>query len=144
MRVYVASSWRNPHQPAVVELLRRYNHQVYDFRNPSPGDTGFSWASIDPDWEKWTPQQYREALDHPLAVAGHLADYRAMQWCDACLLVLPAGRSASWELGWCMGAGKQPFIFVPSKTEPELMFRGARMLTTWDELGNAFLWERAP
>ena len=31
MRVYVASSWRNEHQPIVVSCLRDAGYQVYDF-----------------------------------------------------------------------------------------------------------------
>lgn len=37
-KIYVASSWRNSHQPAVVQALRADGHDVYDFRNPAPGD----------------------------------------------------------------------------------------------------------
>lgn len=42
MKIYVASSWRNERQPEVVEHLRSFGYEVYDFRNPAPGDTGFS------------------------------------------------------------------------------------------------------
>lgn len=28
MRIYVASSWRNEHQPAVVKALREEGHEV--------------------------------------------------------------------------------------------------------------------
>jgi hypothetical protein len=44
MRVYVASSWRNPWQPNVVGLLRSLGHKVYDFREPIPGDVALSDA----------------------------------------------------------------------------------------------------
>ncbi len=43
--VYVASSWRNPMQPAVIEVLRAAGIDCYDFRNPG-GGTGFSWAEV--------------------------------------------------------------------------------------------------
>lgn len=43
--VYVASSWRNPIQPAVIETLRAAGIDCYDFRNPE-GDTGFSWKQV--------------------------------------------------------------------------------------------------
>ena len=33
-KLYVASSWRNVPQPMMVEALRRFGHQVYDFRHP--------------------------------------------------------------------------------------------------------------
>lgn len=46
--VYVASSWRNPMQQAVVEVLRAASIDCYDFRNPE-GGTGFSWAEVKSD-----------------------------------------------------------------------------------------------
>ena len=47
MRIYVASSWSNQFQPAVVKDLGELGHLVYDFRNPYPGYTGFSWKDND-------------------------------------------------------------------------------------------------
>jgi hypothetical protein len=44
-RIYLASSWRNPHQPMLVDLLRKDGHEVYDFRNP-PNLNGFAWPQI--------------------------------------------------------------------------------------------------
>ena len=38
MKIYVASSWRNAQQPAVVARLREAGHEVYDFRNPAPAN----------------------------------------------------------------------------------------------------------
>ncbi|MCQ2145827.1 MAG: hypothetical protein MJY72_08790 [Bacteroidales bacterium] len=38
MKIYVASSWRNPHYPAVVAALRDAGFDVYDFRNPGDGE----------------------------------------------------------------------------------------------------------
>lgn len=43
MKIYVASSWRNLLQPAVVHVLRRCGHDVYDFKHP-PTSTGLSAA----------------------------------------------------------------------------------------------------
>jgi len=135
----VASSWRNKYQPEVVALLRELGNDVYDFKNPVEGNTGFSWREIEPDWQHWTPAQYRHALDHPVAVEGHRYDLDAMTACDTCLLVLPSGRSASYEFGWCVGQGKRGVVFIPEPVEPELMYRGASILVTWDELRSAFV-----
>lgn len=143
MKIYVASSWRNLAQPGVVLALRRCGHEVYDFRHPAPGNEGFSWREIDPDWSKWSPEQYREALKHPIARAGYASDITALRWCDACVLVLPAGRSASWEFGYAMGQGKQGFVFQLESIEPELMFSEATFLTSIDELLTAFGFDEA-
>lgn len=141
MKIYVASSWRNVLQPAIVTILRRCNHEVYDFRNPAPGNNGFGWTSIDERWQQWTPQEYRQALEHPIAKARFELDMSALRECDACVLVLPSGRSASFEFGWAIGAGKRGAVVMFEPCEPELMYLGQPILTTTDEL---FDWAGAP
>jgi len=138
MNIYVASSWRNLLQPAIVHALRGCGHDVYDFRHPAPGDDGFAWSAIDPKWEQWTGSQYREALRHPLAVKGYALDKRALDRCDAVVLVLPSGRSASWEHGNAMGQGKRGYVVMFDTCEPELMYLEATIITTMNELFDAF------
>lgn len=134
MSIYVASSWRNRHQPVVVTALRAAGHEVYDFRHPAPGNEGFSWSDIDPEWRQWSPQAYREALTHPIARAGFKLDFDAMKAADTCVLVLPSGRSASWEFGWCCGQGKRGVVYMPEPCEPELMYLGNEIVPTLEEL----------
>lgn len=134
MKIYVASSWRNFLQSAIVSMLRAGGHDVYDFRNPAPGNNGFSWREIHPDWANWTPQQYREALEHPIAKQGFEYDINALRECDACVLVLPSGRSASWEFGYALGQGKKGAVVMFDKCEPELMYLGNPILTSPDEV----------
>jgi hypothetical protein len=124
-RIYVASSWRNDGQPIVVQALRRAGHAVYDFREPRPGEHGFLWAEIDPDWQSWSPREFRAALWHPVAVDGFESDWQAMQWADTGVLVMPSGRSAHLEAGYFTGAGKELFILLGRAQEPELMYRMA-------------------
>jgi hypothetical protein len=137
MRVYVASSWRNTHQPEVVRFLRRMFCDVYDFRNPEEGNKGFAWSEIDPEWKAWTPTLYREALRNPIARAGYFLDIRALRGCDICVLVLPSGRSASWEFGYAMGAGKHGIVYMPEPCEPELMYAEAEIVKDLAELARA-------
>ena len=124
-KIYVASSWRNPYQPDIVKWLREEGHEVYDFRNPAPGDNGFHWSEIDPRWESWTQEEYANALRHPISNSGFAADFNAMGWADTCVLVLPSGRSAHIEAGQMIGAGKQTFILILDPCEPELMYKMA-------------------
>lgn len=143
MRLYVASSWRNAHQPDLVADLRVY-HEVYDFRHPPGGEhLGFSWSDVDPDWTSWSAGQYVAALDHPIAAAGFESDFGAMEWAEGCILVLPCGRSAHLEAGWFVGAGKPLFILLDQQEfghdaghhVTELMYRMAtKIYTDRDEL----------
>ena len=127
MKIYVASSWRNPLQGKMVELLRSHGHEVYDFKNPRPGDNGFHWSEIDLNWKEWEPSAFRDGLSHSIAEAGFRSDFDAMKWADACVLCLPCGRSAHLEAGWFIGAGKPCFIYLPTyqPCEPELMYKMA-------------------
>lgn len=118
LRIYVASSWRNPLQPNVVAKLREDGHEVYDFREPAPGERGFSWSEIDPNWKDWTPDQFVMALSHPIAVRGFDNDSQAMWRADACVLVLPCGRSAHLEAGWMSGAGRWLGILLDDLSVP--------------------------
>ncbi len=121
-RIYLASSWRNQLQPALVGHLRLEGHAVYDFRNPFNGVPGFSWSQIDPEWKAWSAERYRELLTtSPIAAAGFVNDLRAMQWADTCVLLLPCGRSAHLEAGWFCGRGKRCIILTQDGEEPELM-----------------------
>jgi nucleoside 2-deoxyribosyltransferase len=120
-KIYVASSWRNQQQQEVVRALRARGNDVYDFKNP-PGRTSFSWKEIDPNWEKWTVQEYMDALYSREAEAGFKSDMDALRACDVCVYVLPCGRSASLELGWACGAGKFTIALL-ADAEPELMIK---------------------
>ena len=137
MRIYVASSWRNRYQQDVVRHLREAGHVVYDFRNPRDGDSGFHWSEIDPQWESWTPEEYCSALTHRLARQGFASDFAAMEWAEACVLVLPSGRSAHLEAGWFCGRGKLCIVYIPEPTEPELMNKLASTVCT--TLGDVLL-----
>lgn len=123
MKIYVASSWRNSHQQMIVRALRVLGHEVYDFRNPTPIDTGFSWSEIDKEWTNWTTEEYRNALVHPIAERGFKNDFDAMKWADTCVMILPCGRSANTEAGWMKGQGKSVWVYQPEKCEPELMYK---------------------
>ena len=138
-KIYVASSWRNIEQPGVVSMLRADGHDVYDFRNPPHGRGGFAWADIDKDWQSWSAKEYRAALQTEIAESGYRSDMDAMEWADACVLVLPCGRSAHLEAGWFAGQGKPVFVLTKDGEEPELM---AKMCTdicdNWSDMMELF------
>ncbi len=122
MRIYVASSWRNERQQEIVRSLRGEGHEVYDFKNPRGGENGFHWSNIDATWQDWSPKDYRQnLLTAREAAYGYMSDMRAMEWCEAMLLVMPCGRSAHLEMGWAAGARKITGYLIEDAFEPELM-----------------------
>lgn len=140
MKIYVASSWKNVYQPEVVNRLLAFGFDVYDFRNPMDindfgKDNGFHWSEVDSNWKQWTYQEYSNALDRDFARSGFNKDFTAMQECNACVLVLPCGRSAHIEAGWCKGNGKQLCIYIPQEmtfkgeNDAELMYKLADYLS---------------
>lgn len=135
MKIYLASSWRNTRQPAVLAALRAAGHSVYDFRNPTPGNIGFSWRQCVPDPPPWSAAQTIDVLNGKVAQAGLALDFGAMQDCEALVMLQPCGRSAALELGWAIGAGKKTAVLMADGQEPELMIRLAGYLTpSLDEL----------
>jgi hypothetical protein len=122
--VYVASSWRNPLQPAVMAALSAAEIPAYDFRNPE-GGTGFHWSEVGVvAGDNSSPvEEYLAGLEHPRSVAGFDSDFAAMEKADTFVLVLPCGRSAHLELGWAVGAGKRTAILLEDPCTPELMYR---------------------
>lgn len=142
-RVYVASSWRNEYQPAVVEMLRSVGHDVYDFRNP-PNGSGFSWRAADPTYipgSKCDFDTYVRLLGSPVARKGFESDMQALVDADVVVYVLPCGRSASWEFGYAMGQGKGCYVLWIGEHEPDLMFREAVLCRSLEVLeNNARIW----
>lgn len=132
-RVYVASSWRNDMQPAVVQTLRAAGIDCYDFKHPAPDNEGFHWSDVMPAYTRVGPgspeqlahvNEYVAALQHPITVDGFDRDFDAMWDCDACVLVLPCGRSAHLELGWFVGQHKRTAILLDGPmVTPELMYK---------------------
>jgi len=126
-KIYLASSWRNQQQPEVLTMLLEMGHEVYDFRNPAPGNSGFSWKQC----QMWGEQidmrdmslYVRHIGNNSAAQEGFRLDRDALNWCDTCVLLLPCGRSAHLEAGYAIGQGKETFIVLNKDGfEPELMY----------------------
>lgn len=129
-KVYVASSWRNPLQRHMVEALRAEDIVTYDYRNPFSGNNGFGWNEVGSEMPKGehtkcTPAEYLKMIEHERAhEAFHDNDMAAMLWCTHMVMVLPCGRSAHSEAGWCAGMGKHTAVWLAEDPmEPELMYK---------------------
>lgn len=128
MKIYVASSWRNPSQPMIVRDLRGLGHEVYDYRQEGlqhDKRACFHWSEIDTEWKLWSPLEFRKALSHQRAEEGFRSDRCHLDWCDHGLLVLPCGASSHLEAGRIIGQGKTLNIYMETPVEPELMYKFA-------------------
>lgn len=135
MKIYLASSWKNEYYSHVLEILRDEGHDVYDFRTAN--GSGFSWTSIDENWKDWVSSRsnYIAALNHPLAVEGFNFDFKAINECDVCVMLMPCGVSASLEAGYAKGCGKKLIVYIPELQEKniDLMVKIADMVTPYLE-----------
>ena len=113
LRIYVASSWRNPVYSSVIGALRAAGHAVFDWR-----ESGFRF----PDCA--TRLDYVNALHDIDASAQFRRDMRAIEEADAVVLLLPAGASAHAEAAWAAAKDKQVIVYLgDEKPQPELMHR---------------------
>jgi hypothetical protein len=119
VKIYVASSRRNEGQQAIVAQLRSAGHEVYDFKNPGEGKTGFSWKKTMDALPPWGAYTTRIVLASNAANEGFKLDMDALKWCDACVMVQPCGVSAALELGWACGAKKITVALLEDNQEPE-------------------------
>lgn len=118
MKIYLASSWRNQgNYPQALHYLRQWGHDVYDFKREA-----FAWKELGSDWENWNQEQFRAALSTDKSKANFQRDMTALENCDACVMVLPCGKSAHLELGWAVGAKKKSYVLQMEPTQPELMY----------------------
>lgn len=133
---YVASSWRNPFQVAVVAGFRSAGIKTYDFKDIE----GFHWTEVDPTFgdnliggdPTTAMTRYQAALGDPRSIQGFRRDMTALREAEATVLVLPCGRSAHLELGWAVRDGQATAIYAPNFAEepiPELMYRMVDLVT---------------
>jgi hypothetical protein len=128
MKIYVASSWRNTFYNSVLATFGAAGHDVWDWRNPPTGGSGFKWADAGLEFSAESderpavhPINWCAALAHPAAQRGFASDLAGMNWCDAGVLLHPCGRSAHLEAGWLAGRGKKVHVLALEPVEPDLM-----------------------
>lgn len=127
MKIYVASSWRNPYYDDLVSGLIRDGHKIWDWKNPRTGGLGFKWQDAGmPEYahgDKTNAGAIGAMLNTSAAWSGYASDLCGMQWCDIGVLLYPSGRSAHLEAGWLAGRGKTVHVLMPEDTEPDLMIK---------------------
>lgn len=134
MKIYVASSWKNPMLNEVISSLRKSGHYVYDFR-----ETGFSWLKQPHLWapsrEVNKPSFYKAANDGAVRAALS-ADLQAFNAADAVVAVLPCGRSSHIEIGMAITRGIPVIMHHGMSDEDniDLMHFHSSIMHTWNSL----------
>ncbi len=135
MKVYLIGSLRNSLVPLLAEYLRGHLN---------PTDEVFDdWYAAGPEADdKW--MEYEKARGHTFAeaLAGYAAthvyefDKAHLDACDVAVMVMPAGKSAHLELGYCAGKGKRTIILMDGEPERfDVMYKFAdHVVTSWPDL----------
>ncbi len=118
MKIYVASSWKNPRHKVIVNALRERGAWVYDYRE---SNSCFHWEDIDPNYEKWSPAEYLAALGTTDVSDAFWRDMSALAAADAVVGLDPLGVSSALELGWAVGHGRPVVLLIGDVVKPELM-----------------------
>lgn len=130
VRIYLASSWKNVAEVRqLAARLRDAGHAVDDFTDDSRGRFVFHYSELGNPAEL----DAISFLQHNQARRAFLEDKKMIDWADAVVLLLPAGRSAHLEAGYAKGTGKQLVIYQPEgfpAGEFDVMYGFADLLTT--------------
>lgn len=106
LRIYLATSWKNPEQQRIVADLRARGHEVFDFRNPPNNAPLKTWKHILSNPSDASPEEQRAALSHNDAVEAFVGDMRAIRWSSVLLAIGPYGKDTCIEIGYAAALGK--------------------------------------
>lgn len=135
MKIYIASSWKNAVMVrAMAEELRKRGHTVDAFPDPPQGRYVFHWSEM-----LGSPDKSRSELNAVTFLKDKRSqkafkeDKKWLNWCEVCLLLLPAGNSSHLEAGYAKGQGKKMIIFAPYGFPPgefDVMYGFADLMTS--------------
>ena len=131
--LYVVGSLRNDNIPKVAQEIRlKTNFEVFDDWYAAGPEADDYWRT----YELNRGRTYEEALVGRAATNTFRYDKSNLDRCDACLLVLPAGKSGHLELGYFIGCGKPGYILLDSDYDRwDVMYRFAtKVVRTTDQL----------
>ena len=111
MKIYIASSWKNEKTVnQMANVLRSNGNDVDAFSDTSTGRYVFHFSEIG-------PKDNLDAISFLKDSRSQKAfreDKKWLDWCEACLLILPAGKSSHLEAGYAKGTGKLLVIYHPN------------------------------
>ena len=131
--LYVVGSLRNPKIHKVAQEIRdKTNVEVFDDWYAAGPEADDYWRTYELD----RGRTYEEALVGRAATNTFRYDKSNLDRCDACVLVLPAGKSGHLELGYFIGCGKPGYILLDAEYDRwDVMYRFAtKVVRTTDQL----------
>ena len=131
--LYVVGSLRNDNIPKVAQEIRdKTNVEVFDDWYAAGPEADDYWRTYELD----RGRTYEEALVGRAATNTFRYDKSNLDRCDACVLVLPAGKSGHLELGYFIGCGKPGYILLDAEYDRwDVMYRFAtKVVRTTDQL----------
>jgi nucleoside 2-deoxyribosyltransferase len=112
-KIYLIGALKNPNIPALAIQLRCFGFDVFDDWF-SPGHRA------DEHWQNYEKARGRTYVQ---AIKGYHArhalefDRLHLDRCDIAIVVMPSGKSAGIELGYCLGAGKPVYVLLDGEPE---------------------------
>jgi hypothetical protein len=120
--LYLIGSLRNPILTELAEALRGEGLSVFDDWYAAGPEADDYWQQ----YEQYRGRSYQQALEGYAANHVFSFDLRHLDFCDAALLVCPAGRSAHLELGYVIGSKKPGYVLLNGEPERwDVMYRFA-------------------
>ena len=135
MKVYLIGSLRNPEIPKLADYLRdkmETGTEVFDDWYAAGPEADDKWM----EYEKNRGHSFVQALDGHAATHVYEFDKTHLDSCDVAVMVMPAGKSAHLELGYCAGKGKRTIILMNGEPERfDVMYKFAdHVVTSWQSL----------
>lgn len=128
MKIYLASSWKSERDVKLwAYTLRKKGHEVDAFCDESSGRFIFHFSEIGDPAEL----DAVNFLKNERTQKAFAEDKKWIDWADAVLLILPAGKSSHLEAGYAVGCGKKLIIWQDEfpKSEWDVMYGFAHLIT---------------
>lgn len=122
-KIYLIGSLKNPKIRQTADYLRGEGHFVFDDWHAAGPDADRHWRL----YEQAKGNNYAQGLQGAEAIKNFKFDYENLVQADTGVLVMPAGKSGAWELGFLHGLGRQTFVLYPDgfpQEDWDLMFGG--------------------
>jgi len=142
MKIYIASSWKNAQVAVdIAQWLRDEGHEVDCFADTTTGRYVFHFSEIG-DKDSLNAKTF---LQDERSQKAFNEDKKWLNWCECCILLLPAGNSSHLEAGYAKGQGKKLVIhsLLPfPKGKFDVMYGFADLLT--DQIIEVIDWVGGP